>query len=199
MSKIEQTISEMEDFIDNCKLQPLSNSKIIVNKNELEEFLDELKANIPDEIKKYQRIIANRDAILKDAQDKAEEMIKKANEMTVQLVSEHEIMQQAYKEANAVIQDAHAQADEIMNSTVAESNALKTATNQYLDDALGDIQDILTTSIEGLNVKYDSLLRSLESSLEITTKNRKSYQQNQAAIDAGVAAASASANEAEEN
>lgn len=186
MSKIEQTISEMEDFIDNCKLQPLSNSKIIVNKNELEEYIEELKANIPDEIKKYQRIIANRDAILKDAQDKAEEMIKKANEMTVQLVSEHEIMQQAYKEANSVVQDAHAEADAIMSKTVSESNSLKTATNQYLDDALASIQNILNTSIEGLNVKYDSLLRSLESSLEVTTKNRKAYQQNQAAIDASV-------------
>ncbi|MBE6017835.1 MAG: vacuolar family H+-ATPase subunit H [Lachnospiraceae bacterium] len=186
MSKIEQTIAEMEDFIDNCKLQPLSNSKIIVNKNELEEYIEELKANIPDEIKKYQRIIANRDAILKDAQDKAEEMIKKANEMTVQLVSEHEIMQQAYKEANSVVQDAHAEADAIMSKTVSESNALKTATNQYLDDALASIQNILNTSIEGLNVKYDSLLRSLESSLEVTTKNRKTFQQNQAAIDASV-------------
>ena len=184
MSKIEQTIAEMEDFIDNCKLQPLSNSKIIVNKNELEEYIEELKANIPDEIKKYQRIIANRDAILKDAQDKAEEMIKKANEMTVQLVSEHEIMQQAYKEANSVVQDAHAEADAIMSKTVSESNALKTATNQYLDDALASIQNILNTSIEGLNVKYESLLRSLESSLEVTTKNRKTFQQNQAAIDA---------------
>ena len=187
MSKIEQTISEMEDFIDNCKLQPLSNTKIVVNKNELEELIDELRANIPDEIKKYQRIIANRDAILKDAQDKAEEMIKKANEMTVQLVSEHEIMQQAYKEANAVITDAHNQADEIMSKTIAESNALKTATNQYLDDALGKIQDILNSSIEGLNVKYDGLLRSLESSLEVTTQNRKTYQANQAEIDAKAA------------
>jgi len=186
MSKIEQTIAEMEDFIDNCKLQPLSNSKIIVNKNELEEYIEELKANIPDEIKKYQRIIANRDAILKDAQDKAEEMIKKANEMTVQLVSEHEIMQQAYKEANSVVQDAHAEADAIMSKTVSESNAFMTATNQYLDDALASIQNILNTSIEGLNVKYDSLLRSLESSLEVTTKNRKTFQQNQAAIDASV-------------
>ena len=183
MSKIEQTIAEMEDFIDNCKLQPLSNSKIIVNKNELEELIDELKANIPDEIKKYQRIIANRDAILKDAQDKAEEMIKKANEMTVQLVSEHEIMQQAYKEANSVIQDAHAQADEIMNSTIAETNAMKTATNQYLDDSLGKLQDVLNSSIEALNVKYDGLLRSLESSLEVTTQNRKEFQANQADID----------------
>ena len=184
MSKIEQIIAEIEDYVDNCKLQPLSSSKIIVNRNELEELIDELKANIPDEIKKYQRIIANRDAILKDAQDKAEEMIKKANEMTAQLVSEHEIMQRAYKEANSVIEDANAQADDIMDNAIEESTALKSATNQYLDEALLTIQNILNTSIEGLNVKYDALMRSLESNLEVVTQNRKSYQEMQAQLEA---------------
>ena len=183
MSKIEQVIAEIEDYIDGCKLQPLSNTKIIVNRNELEELIDELKLNVPDEIKKYQRIIANRDAILKDAQDKAEEMIRKANEMTAQLVSEHEIMQQAYKEANQLIDSANREADEIVNKATEESNALKTATNQYLDDALANIQNILTSSIDGLNVKYDSLIRSLESNLEITTQNRQSYQESQRQID----------------
>ena len=37
-SRIEQLIDEMEDFIDNCKYQPLSNTKIIVNKEEIDEL-----------------------------------------------------------------------------------------------------------------------------------------------------------------
>ena len=32
-SRIEQLIDEIEEYIDNCKYQPLSNSKIIVNKD----------------------------------------------------------------------------------------------------------------------------------------------------------------------
>ena len=36
MSKIEQIIAEIEDFIDGCKYQTLSNTKIIVNRDELE-------------------------------------------------------------------------------------------------------------------------------------------------------------------
>ncbi len=183
MSKIEQVISEMEDFIDSCKLQPLSNSKILVNKAELEAYIDELKENVPDEIKKYQRIIANRDAILKDAETKAEEMIKKANEMTVQLVSEHEIMQQAYKEAGIVLEDANNEAAEIMETARRESNELKSATNQYLDDALATIQNILNSSISEFNVKYDSLLRSMEASLDITVQNRKAYHESQLEVE----------------
>ena len=35
MSRIEQIITEIEDYIDSCKFQPLSNTKILVNKEEI--------------------------------------------------------------------------------------------------------------------------------------------------------------------
>ena len=41
MSRIEQIITEIEDYIDSCKFQPLSNTKILVNKEEIEELLVE--------------------------------------------------------------------------------------------------------------------------------------------------------------
>ena len=43
MSRIEQIITEIEDYIDSCKYQPLSNAKILVNKEEIEELLVELR------------------------------------------------------------------------------------------------------------------------------------------------------------
>ena len=45
MSRIEQIITEIEDYIDSCKFQPLSNTKILVNKEEIEELLVELREN----------------------------------------------------------------------------------------------------------------------------------------------------------
>ncbi len=173
MSRIEQIIAEIEDFIDSCKYQPLSNTKIIVNRDELDELIEDLKLSIPDEIKKYQRIIANRDAILRDAQEKSDSMIKRANQMTSNLVSEHEVMQQAYKEASKVIEDATNQAGRILDKATAEANELKRAAMQYTDSSLADIQDILSEAIENLTVKNDAIIRSLESSLDVTTQNRK--------------------------
>ena len=38
MSKIEQLIGEIEEFIDGCKLQPFSSTKIVVDKAQLEDF-----------------------------------------------------------------------------------------------------------------------------------------------------------------
>ena len=70
-SRIEQIIEEIEEYIDGCKFQPLSTTKIVVNKEELEELLRELRLKTPEEIKRYQKIISNKDAILADAQSKA--------------------------------------------------------------------------------------------------------------------------------
>ena len=50
----------------------LSTTKIVVNKEEIEELLRELRLKTPDEIKRYQKIISNKDAILEDAQAKAD-------------------------------------------------------------------------------------------------------------------------------
>ena len=57
MSRIEQLINEIEEYIDSCKFQPLSTTKIIVNKEELDELLVELRLRIPDEIKQYQKMM----------------------------------------------------------------------------------------------------------------------------------------------
>ena len=58
-SRIEQIIDEIEEYIDrDCKYQPLSTTKIVVNKEHLEELLRELRLKTPEEIKRYQKIIA---------------------------------------------------------------------------------------------------------------------------------------------
>ena len=36
-SRIEQIIEEIEEYVDSCKYQPLSTTKIVVNKEEIEE------------------------------------------------------------------------------------------------------------------------------------------------------------------
>ena len=56
-SRIEQIIDDIDEFIESCKYQPLSTTKIVVNKEEIEELLRELRLKTPDEIKRYQKII----------------------------------------------------------------------------------------------------------------------------------------------
>ena len=87
MSKIEQLIGEIEEFIDGCKLQPFSSTKIVVDKAQLEDLLVELRHRTPDEIKKYQKILNNKDAIINDAKQQAEAIISAANVQTSEMVN----------------------------------------------------------------------------------------------------------------
>ena len=138
MSRIEQLIGEIEEYIDSCKYQPLSNSKILVNKEEMEELLVELRLRVPDEIKKYQKIISQQDAILADAKNQAESMIQDAKQQTEEMVSENEIMQQAYTKANELVQQAQAQASSVDESVVREYKeeilALKSEVSQLTSE-----------------------------------------------------------------
>lgn len=59
-SRIEQIIQEIEEYVDSCKFQPLSTTKIVVNKEEIEELLRELRLKTPDEIKRIRRSSAIR-------------------------------------------------------------------------------------------------------------------------------------------
>ena len=172
MSRIEQLIGEIEEYIDGCKFQPLSNTKILVNKEELEELLVELRLRIPDEIKQYQKIISNQDAILTDARTQADAMIEKATAQTNELVNEHEIMQRAYEAANQVIEDANNQAQTIVDAAVRDADNIRHGAVQYTQDMLKSVENIINHTMEGAQGRFDSFMSSLKSSYDIVSANR---------------------------
>ena len=159
-SRIEQIIEEIEEYIDGCKFQPLSNTKILVNKEELEELLVELRLRIPDEIKQYQKIISNQDAILTDARTQADAMIEKATAQTNELVNEHEIMQRAYEAANQVIEDANNQAQTIVDAAVRDADNIRQGAVQYTQDMLKSVENIINHTMEGAQGRFDSFMSS---------------------------------------
>jgi len=161
-SRIEQIIEEIEEYIDSCKFQPLSTTKIIVNKDQIDELLRELRMKTPDEIKRYQKIIANKDAILADAQQKAESMIEEAHAQTSELVSEHEIMQQAYAQANEIVMAATDQAQQILDNATNDANDIRIGAVQYTDDLLANAESIIGHTLNSYTSKYDSLVTSLQ-------------------------------------
>lgn len=172
MSRIEQLISDIESYIDNCKYYPLSNVKIIVNKEQLEDMLTELRLKTPDEVKKYQKILSNKDAILADAKEQADAIINAAQIQTEELINEHEIMQRAYAQANELIEQATAQAQTILDNAAEEANSIRYGAMQYTDDMLAKLQYIIEHSIKDNKEKYDSLLSGLENVLSVVNNNR---------------------------
>ena len=172
-SRIEQIIDEIEEYIDrDCKFQPLSTTKIIVNKEHLDELLRELRMKTPDEIKRYQKIIANRDAILADAKAKADAMIEEAQVQTTELVSEHEIMQQAYAQANETINSANQQAQAIIDAATNDANALRLSAVSYTDELMGNMGQIASSMLENAAGKYNEFVQALQASLDVIRQNR---------------------------
>ena len=172
MSRIEQLITEIEEYIDSCKFQPLSTTKIIVNKEELDELLVELRLRIPDEIKQYQKIISNQEAILSDARSKADAMLDEATAQTSEMVNEHEIMQQAYAQADQIVRLATQQAQEIVDRAVVEANAYRSSASQYMDDMLGQLEDNTTQSLERLTAIFGNFHSSLSTYIDTIRQNR---------------------------
>lgn len=171
-SRIEQLIDEIEAYIDGCKYQPLSNTKIIVNKEEIDELLRELRMKTPDEIKRYQKIISNKEAILNDARAKAEALINEATIHTNELISEHEIYQQAYAQATAVVKQASQQAQEILDSATIEANNMRAAAMQYTDDILANIENLLTQTMKTTTDHYESFITALNQYNDVVNANR---------------------------
>ncbi len=171
-SKIEALIDEIEEYINSCKFQTLSTTRIIVNKEQIDDLLRELRMNTPDEIKRYQKMISNRDAILEDARKKAEALINDATAQTNQLINEHEIMQQAYSKANEVVTMATNQAQEILDKATIEANSMKSAAVQYVDDLLENVEKIITSAAQVTSSNYNDLISNLNSYNGIIKENR---------------------------
>ena len=171
-SRIEQIIEEMEEFIDGCRFQPLSTTKIVVNKEELEEYLRELRLKTPDEIKRYQKIISNKDAILQDAQEKADQIIADAKAKAQEMISQHEVTQQAYAQANDTINKSNQQAQGILDSATADANSIRYSAISYTDEMLGNLGALLESALNDSAPKYKAFIDSLQAALNIVNRNR---------------------------
>ena len=171
-SRIEQLIDEIEEYIEGCKPKFMSSTEIIVNKDEIDELLRELRMKTPDEIKRYQKIISNKEAILNDAKAKAEALINEATVHTNELINEHEIMQQAYAQANEVVMIATKQAQDILDNATNDANNIRMSAIAYTDDMLKNLEASLTGAIETSKARSESLIGALQGFLDIVTANR---------------------------
>lgn len=171
-SKIEQLIDEIEEYIDNCKYKAFSTDVIMVNKAEIDGLLRELRMKTPEEIKRYQKIISNKEAILNDARQKAQALIDNAEVQTTELVSEHQIMQEAYAQADKIVEMATQQAQGILDNAMIEANGMRAAAVQYTDSMLANLENILKQSIEISTKDYNSLVGHLQEIDHVVTANR---------------------------
>jgi len=101
---------------------PLS-TQVMVNEDEMMELVDQIRFNLPDEIKQANWTVAEQQRIITEAHAEAARIMSRANERAEETASEHEILRRAERHAAQVIKDAQAKSDQII--TEAEGYALE--------------------------------------------------------------------------
>ena len=105
-------IDKLDDLVHNAKPVPLTD-QVRVDKEEIYDILDQMRATIPEEIKQARWIVKERQEMLAEAKREAERIVKEARERQERLVGEEEITKQAERAAEDIVEDARAREREI--------------------------------------------------------------------------------------
>ena len=100
-------IDKLDDLVHNAKQVPLTD-QVRVDKEEIYDILDQMRATIPEEIKQARWIVKERQEMLAEAKREAERIVKEAREHQTQLVSQQEVTRNAERAAEEIIEDARA-------------------------------------------------------------------------------------------
>ena len=96
---------------------PFSNKKM-VDKDEIERLIDAINQSLPNELESARRIVADKERILLDAEKKADDTIAQAKDYIARITEESELVKQAQERANEVVTSANHSAEELRSSSV---------------------------------------------------------------------------------
>lgn len=143
---IDDILEMMDDLIDKSVTVPFSNKKCMIDSEKLREYIDNIRYNLPTEIKRARELEEDRSDILSDASSKAEEIIKQAEERAKVLVSQDEIVKQA-KEA----------ADDLTAQAKAMDLSIRNAMTDKLSATLSEAEKALTKSLKEIKAMHDAV------------------------------------------
>ena len=181
MSKIEQIIEDLQSYLSECKSPTFGGSgKIICEKAAIEDYLDDLKLSTPEEIKKYQKIISQKDMILADAKSQSNALIVEAKKEAQKMVDEHSIMQQAQAEAKEVIGAASDDALRIKEEAQEEVDNYRRGIISYADETLSELQSLVQDAIQEQEDRHAALISHLRAIEERIARDRQETDPNSA-------------------
>lgn len=105
-------VDRLEEVFNDGRPIPLTR-KLAVDEDRVLELIDQMRVSIPEEVKKAQQILNQRDKILAQAQEEAQRTVQLAQEKATQLVERETLVEQAKLRAQDVIRQAEDDADGI--------------------------------------------------------------------------------------
>ncbi len=130
----------------------------MVNEDEAMELIDQIRFNLPDEIKQANWTVSEQQRIITEAHAEAARIMSRANERAEETSSEHEVLRRAERHATQVVRDAQAKSDQIIRE--AESYALEQL--KQLEAHLGRTLATVRRGVEALQASAPAVERTEE-------------------------------------
>jgi len=146
-------IDKLDDLVHNAKQVPLTD-QVRVDKEEIYDLLDQMRATIPEEIKQARWIVKERQEMLAEAKREAERIVKEARERQDRLISNEEVMKAAERAAEDIIDEAQAREREI-----------RLGAEDYADEILNTLEINLTKFISAIQRGREQMARRDESAV----------------------------------
>jgi F0F1-type ATP synthase membrane subunit b/b' len=148
---IDELINALYEMVEDAWTMPLGADRCVLEREKVLDVLDEIRANLPSDLKMAREIVGKRNDILESGKKEAENMRKQAEEFARQKVSEHEVTQEARKKAAEMITSAEQRAREIMR-----------VAGEYCDDAMKRTEDALSQTLDEMKQSRMQFLQALK-------------------------------------
>lgn len=124
-----QLIDRLEELFNDAKAVPFTHN-VVVDEDKMLELIDQMRIAIPEEVKKAQQVVAQRDRVMAQAQEEANRTLQIARDKADQLVQK-----------DMIAQEAQRRADQILAQARAEAEGVRVDADNYVLDTLMQIQD----------------------------------------------------------
>ncbi len=121
-------VDRLEELFNESRSVPFTHS-VIVDEDKMLDIIDQMRVSIPEEIKKAQQIITQRDRILAQSQEEANRTLSLAREKGQQVV-----------ERDAIVKAAQARAEQIVAQARAECETTKREADECVLDTLSALE-----------------------------------------------------------
>lgn len=155
-------VDRLEELFNESRSVPFTHS-VIVDEDRMLDIIDQMRVSIPEEIKKAQQLLAQRDRILAQSQEEVNRTLQLAREKSEQMV-----------EKDGIVQAAHARSEQIVAQGRAEAEKQKRDADDYVLETLqnleAEMERILGQVRNGVNALQSERL-VLQQPTEIETEN----------------------------
>ena len=140
VNRIEELLNIMEHLLSRGWKVPLSGGKAVIYASEGLELIEEIRTNLPDEVRKAEDITHREELIIDNAKKTAELIVQKAEEKACLMLNETEILKKSQAKAQDIISESTINAREIKESTYKFLDDLLNKAENGLQGCLNDIK-----------------------------------------------------------